>query len=107
MFLVFNPIVHFYFPQTTYEQFLSIPINILFAIFYVFEIFAHFFGFGGYFDEYIKIFLSYKMNVFDVVTPFYFLVIYMIFSIASVFNKKAFLILNILTMGFNIFLFSI
>jgi competence protein ComEC len=107
MFLVFNPIVHFYFPQTTYEQFLSIPINILFAIFYVFEIFAHFFGFGGYFDEYIKIFLSHKMNVFEVFTPFYFLVIYMIFSIASVFNKKAFLILNILTMGFNIFLFSI
>ena len=106
MFLVFNPIVHFYFPQTTYEQFLSIPINILFGIFYVFEIFAHLFGFGGYFDEYIKIFLSYKMNVFNVVTPFYFLVIYMICSIASVFNKKAFLILNLFILIFNLYLFN-
>ena len=106
MFLVFNPIVHYYFPQTTYEQFLSIPINILFGIFYVFEIFAHLFGFGGYFDEYIKIFLSYKMNVFNVVTPFYFLVIYMICSIASVFNKKAFLILNLFILIFNLYLFN-
>ncbi len=105
MFLVFNPIVHFYFPQTTYEQFLSIPINILFAIFFIFEIFAHIFGFGGYLDEYIKIFLDYEMSSFDVVTPFYFIVIYMIFSIASVFNKKAFLGLNIFIVVFNLYLY--
>ena len=105
MFLVFNPIVHFYFPQTTYEQFLSIIINILFAIFYVFEIVAHIFGFAIYFDGFIKDFLSYKMNVFSVETPFYFLLIYMIFSFTSVFNKKAFLILNILLITFNLYLY--
>ena len=105
MFLVFNPIVHFYFPQTTYEQFLSIPINILFAIFFIFEIFAHILGFGGYLDEYIKIFLDYEMSSFDVVTPFYFIVIYMIFSIASVFNKKVFFVLNILLVLFNLYLY--
>lgn len=106
MFLVFNPIVHFYFPQTTYEQFLSIIINILFAIFYVFEIVAHIFGFAIYFDGFIKDFLSYKMNVFSVETPFYFLLIYMIFSLTSVFNKKAFLILNILLITFNFYLYT-
>ena len=105
MFLVFNPIVHFYFPQTTYEQFLSIIINILFPIFYVFEIVAHIFGFAIYFDDFIKDFLSYKMNVFSVETPFYFLLIYMICSIASVFNKKIFLILNILIVIFNLYLY--
>ena len=105
MFLVFNPIVHFYFPQTTYEQFLSIIINILFAIFYVFEIVAHIFGFAIYFDGFIKDFLSYKMNVFSVETPFYFLLIYMIFSLASVFNKKAFWILNILLITFNLYVY--
>ena len=105
MFLVFNPIVHFYFPQTTYEQFLSIPINILFAIFFIFEIFAHIFGFGGCLDEYIKIFLDYEMSSYDVVTPFYFIVIYMICSITSVFNKKAFLVLNILIVIFNLYLY--
>jgi competence protein ComEC len=105
MFLVFNPIVHFYFPQTTYEQFLSIIINILFAIFYVFEIVAHIFEFAIYFDGFIKDFLSYKMNVFSVETPFYFLLIYMIFSLASVFNKKVFWILNILMIIFNLYLY--
>ena len=105
MFLVFNPIVHFYFPQTTYEQFLSIIINILFPIFYVFEIVAHIFGFAIYFDDFIKDFLSYKMNVFSVETPFYFLLIYMICSIASVFNKKIFLILNILIVIFNLYVY--
>ena len=105
MFLVFNPIVHFYFPQTTYEQFLSIIINILFAIFYVFEIIAHIFGFAIYFDGFIKDFLSYKMNVFSVETPFYFLLIYIIFSLASVFNKKVFICLNILMLIFNFYLY--
>ena len=105
MFLVFNPIVHFYFPQTTYEQFLSIIINILFPIFYVFEIVAHIFGFAIYFDGFIKDFLSYKMNVFSVETPFYFLLIYMIFSLISVFNKKAFWILNILLITFNLYVY--
>ena len=105
MFLVFNPIVHFYFPQTTYEQFLSIIINILFPIFYVFEIVAHIFGFAIYFDGFIKDFLSYKINVFSVETPFYFLLIYMIFSLASVFNKKVFWILNILMIIFNLYLY--
>lgn len=106
IFLVFNPIVHFYFPQTTYEQFLSIPINILFAIFYIFEIVAHIFGFAIYFDGFIKDFLSYQMNVFSVETPFYFLLIYMIFSFASVFNKKVFLGLNILMIIFNLYLYT-
>ena len=106
MFLVFNPIVHFYFPQTTYEQFLSIIINILFAIFYVFEIVAHIFGFAIYFDGFIKDFLSYEMNVFIVKTPFYFLVIYIFVSFASIFNKNIFLIMNILMIFFNLFLYS-
>ncbi len=105
MFLVFNPIVHFYFPQTTYEQFLSIPINILFAIFYVFEIIAHIFGFAIYFDGFIKDFLSYQMNVFNVETPLYFLLIYMVLSFASVFNKKVFICLNILMVIFNFYLY--
>lgn len=106
MFLVFNPIAHLYFPQTTYEQFLSIPINILFAIFYVFEIFAHLLGFGGCFDGYIKIFLDYEMNSFDVTTSIYFIIFYAFISIASVFNKKAFFVLNASIVIFNLYLFS-
>ena len=105
MFLIFNPIVHFYFPQTSYEQFLSPIITVFFTLFYPFEIFAHIFDFAIYFDDYLKIFLEYKMNVFEVFTPFYFFVIYLVFSLVSTINKKTFLFLNILMVVFSFYLY--
>jgi len=105
MFLIFNPIVHYYFPQTSYIQFLSPIITIFFSFFYPFEIFAHIFNFAIYFDGFIKYFLDFKMFVYEVKTPFYFFIIYLIFSFLSIFNKKAFYILNILMILFNLFLY--
>lgn len=105
MFLIFNPIVHFYFPQTTIEQFLSIIITITFAIFYLFEIVAHILDFAIYFDGYIKEFLEYKFYVYEVKTPFYFFIVFLISSFLSIFYKKAFWILNILMIIFNLFLY--
>jgi competence protein ComEC len=105
MFLIFNPIVHFYFPQTSYEQFLSPIITVFFTIFYPFEIFAHIFDFAIYFDEYLKFFLEHKMRVFEVFTPFYFFVLYLIVSLFSTINKKAFYFLNILMILFSLYLY--
>ena len=106
MFLIFNPIVHFYFPQTSYEQFLSPLITILFTFFYPFEIFAHIFDFAIYFDWFIKKFLYWDMYVYNVETPFYFFIVYLIFSLASIFYKKAFWVLNILMIIFNLYLYN-
>lgn len=105
MFLVFNPIVHFYFPQTSYEQFLSPIITILFTFFYPFEILAHLFDFAIYFDGFIKKFLYWDMYVYNVETPFYFFIVYLMFSLASIFYKKAFWLLNILMIIFNLYLY--
>ena len=105
MFLIFNPIVHYYFPQTSYAQFYSIPITIFFNFFYPAEIFAHIFGFSNYFDEYLKIFIEYKIFVYEVFTPLYFYILYLFVSFLSIWSKKAFIILNILMIGFNIYLF--
>ena len=106
MFLIFNPIVHFYFPQTSYEQFLSPLITILFTFFYPFEIFAHIFDFAIYFDGFIKKFLYWDMYVYNVETPFYFFIVYLMFSLASIFYKKAFWVLNILMIIFNLYLYN-
>ena len=106
MFLIFNPIVHFYFPQTSYEQFLSPLITILFTFFYPFEIFAHIFDFSIYFDWFIKKFLYWDMYVYNVETPFYFFIVYLMFSLASIFYKKAFWVLNILMIIFNLYLYN-
>ncbi|MCT7563409.1 ComEC/Rec2 family competence protein [Aliarcobacter butzleri] len=105
MFLIFNPIVHYYFPQTSYEQFFSIPITIFFNFFYPAEIFAHIFGFSNYFDEYLKIFIEHKIYVYEVFTPLYFYILYLFVSFLSIWSKKAFIMLNILMIGFNIYLF--
>ncbi|MDN5114409.1 ComEC/Rec2 family competence protein [Aliarcobacter butzleri] len=105
MFLIFNPIVHYYFPQTSYEQFYSIPITIFFNFFYPAEIFAHIFGFSGYFDEYLKIFIEHKIYVYEVFTPLYFYILYLFVSFLSIWSKKAFIILNILMIGFNIYMY--
>ena len=105
MFLIFNPIVHFYFPQTSYEQFLSPIITVLFTLFYPFEIFAHIFNFASYFDWFIKKFLYWDMYVYEVFTPFYFFIIFLIASFASIFYKKAFWFLNILMIIFNLYLY--
>lgn len=105
MFLILNPIVHYYFPQTSYEQFYSIPITIFFNFFYPAEIFAHIFGFSDYFDEYLKIFIEHKIYVYEVFTPLYFYILYLFVSFLSIWSKKAFIILNILMIGFNIYMY--
>ncbi|AZL54013.1 ComEC/Rec2 family competence protein [Aliarcobacter skirrowii] len=105
MFLIFNPIVHYFFAQTAIEQFYSIPITILFTIFYPLEIVAHIFNFSIYFDEFLKIFLENKIYVYEVFTPFYFFILYIIFSFLSIWSKKSFFVLNILMIGFNFYLY--
>lgn len=105
MFLIFNPIVHYFFGQTALEQFYSIPITILFTIFYPLEIVAHSFYISHYFDTYLKIFLENKIYVYQVFTPIYFFILYILFSFLSIWSKKAFFILNILMIGFNLYLY--
>lgn len=105
MFLIFNPIVHFFFAQTAIEQFYSIPITIFFTIFYPLEIVAHIFNISSYFDDYLKIFLENKIYVYEVFTPLYFFILYILFSFFSIWSKKSFFVLNILMIGFNFYLY--
>ncbi|WP_198304447.1 ComEC/Rec2 family competence protein [Arcobacter vandammei] len=105
MFLIFNPIVHYFFAQTALEQFYSIPITIFFNIFYPAEIFAHLFNLSSYFDNYLNIFLNHKIDIYMIKTPFWLFFLYIIFSFLSVFNKIAFIILNFLMLAFNFYLY--
>ncbi|WP_066408433.1 ComEC/Rec2 family competence protein [Aliarcobacter skirrowii] len=105
MFLIFNPIVHYFFPQTAIEQFYSIPITIFFTIFYPLEIVAHIFNISSYFDEFLKIFLENKIYVYEVFTPLYFFILYILFSFFSIWSKKSFFVLNILMIEFNFYLY--
>ena len=105
IFLVFNPIVHFFFANTSYEQLLSPFLTIFFSLFYPLEIFLHIFDIAIYFDSFIKDFLEHKIDVFEIKTSIYFLVIYLAFSFYSIFKKRIFIALNILAILFNIYLY--
>ena len=105
IFFVFNPIVHFFFFNTSYEQLLSPFITLIFTIFYPFELFLHFIGYGSFLDEYILQFLLYKMSIYEVSTPLYFFILYVLTSLYAIFNKSAFIYLNILLIIFNLYLY--
>jgi len=105
IFFVFNPIVHFFFYNTSYEQLLSPFVTLFFTLFYPLELFLHFFGYADILDKYIILFLNYKMEIFEVSTPFWFFISFVLCSLFSIFDKRAFICLNILLLGFNIYLY--
>lgn len=107
IFLVFNPIVHYIFYNTTYEQLISPFVTLLFTIFYPIELLLHFFGIGNLLDSFILKFINYEMVVFDKITPGYFFIIYVVVSLSSIFYKYSFYLLNLLLIGFNIYLFAL
>lgn len=105
IYFAMNPMVHYFFDTTSYEQLLSPIITLAFTIFYPLELFLHFIGYGGLFDKYLILFFSHKFNSFSVSTALWFFVIYMIVSFASIFDKRAFYVLNFLLLVFTIYLF--
>jgi len=107
IYFAMNPMVHYFFDTTSYEQLLSPILTILFTIFYPMELFLHTIGYGGVLDEYLKVFLSHKFNSFSVSTSLWFFAIYLVVSFAAIFSKKAFYILNFLLIIFFYVLYGV
>lgn len=105
IYLSLNPVIHYFFAISSYEQLLSPLVTLLFTLFYPLELFLHFIGVGSLLDKYLEVFLSYEVYTFEVLTPLWFLVIYILSSMFSILYKKAFIILNALLIGFNLYLF--
>lgn len=105
IFFVFNPIVHFFFYNTSWEQLLSPFLTLVFTIFYPFELFLHLVSYGALLDSYILDLLEYKMSVYEVKTPILLFVVYIFVSFYSIINTYAFIVLNILLVLFNLYLY--
>jgi competence protein ComEC len=106
IYFAMNPIVHYFFTNTTYEQLYSPFMTIAFTLFYPMELFAHLFGFAGIFDDYLELFLSKEFEVFDVSTSLFIFFLYIFLSLLSIGNKKAFVLLNVLLIGFTVYLYT-
>lgn len=105
IYFAMNPIVHYFFKTTTYEQLYSPFMTIVFTLFYPLELFAHLFNFAIVFDDYLKSFLSYDFYTFEVWISLELFILYICLSFLSVFKKSAFVLLNLFMIIFNIYLF--
>lgn len=107
IFLSFNPLVHFFFPQTSLNQLLSPLLTLGFTLFYPLELALHFLGLGNFLDEYIEMFLSIEVKTYEIWTPLWFFVSYCMLSLYAVFCKNAFFVLNIMMVVFNAYVFGV
>ncbi len=105
LFFAFNPIVHYFFYTTSYEQLLSPIITIVFTVFYPFELILHILSYPNILDSFLSIFLLNKIETYEIQTPFLFLIFYLIFSFFSIFYKFSFVVLNLLLILFSLYLY--
>jgi len=106
LYLAINPITHYFFATTTLEQLYSPLLTILFSLFYPLSFLLHIFNFGGILDDYMVKFLSFDISSIEVFTPSWFFVVYIIISLISITQRNIFILLNILFICYNIWLFS-
>ncbi|WP_317398179.1 ComEC/Rec2 family competence protein [Helicobacter bilis] len=78
IFLQMIPITHYFFPQFSPYQIISIPLSILFALIFPFVIIAHIFGFGDIFDSVILWVISHEFSLSMLYTPLWFLLFYLL-----------------------------
>lgn len=90
IFLLMFPIGHLFFPNTTIWQLCSPILSVIFILFYPIAAIAHFFGLGYIFDKPLLWLFNLPKESIDITVSKYIIAIYIILSIASIFNKKFF-----------------
>ena len=106
IFLAINPIVHYIFGTTSIDQLYSPLLTLIFTIFYPFAVFIHIVGYGDILDTFFTMIILGSYISYDIITPFYFLIFYIILSLFSINNKYIFYSLNILIIVFNLILYT-
>ncbi len=105
IYLVMNPISHYYFGTTSILQLFSPFLTMGFTIFYPLEFILHLFGYGFVLDSLIENALSLERNSYLIFTPAIFFYIYLGLSFFSIWFKKIFVLLNIALVVFTGYLY--
>lgn len=105
IFFALNPVIHYFFEQTSYLQLLSPFITLAFTAFYPIELFLHIIGFGDLLDKALLWFLNIEVDVYVFTTSLKFLIFYIFVSFAAILKKEFFIVLNLLIAGFNLVLY--
>ena len=102
VFILMIPVVHFIFPIFTPLQLFSPILSMLFVLFYPLELFLHLMNCGGIFDGGIEWLLNLQTTTYQIITPLWFLLLYLFLSIASI--KSRWIALLLLPLSFSIYL---
>jgi competence protein ComEC len=95
-------IVHYIFDKFTFLQLLSPFLSILFTLFYPLELFLHLINMGGVLDKAVLSLLNMESEIYHIKTPLWYLILYVLVSLAAIRYKKALYLLVL--MGFGVFL---
>ncbi len=107
MFVLMQPIVHSIFGQTSIYQLLSIPLELVYVLFYPIMMFMHTIGFGWIIDEGLIWLLNFApMELKNSILPLYLLIGYVLLSIAAIFTRYLFFAMLALAFGYSFYLFT-
>ncbi|TXE89063.1 ComEC/Rec2 family competence protein [Campylobacter volucris] len=96
------PVLYF-FPLLSLQQFLAIPLSILFIIFYPMVLLLHIFNYGNLLDFYLLDFFNIKFHSINFKISFWVYIGYLFLSLLSIFNR--YLALFVISLGFVPFIF--
>ncbi|MBF7045758.1 ComEC/Rec2 family competence protein [Campylobacter volucris] len=96
------PVLYF-FPLLSLQQFLAIPLSILFIIFYPMVLLLHIFNYGNLLDFYLLDFFNIKFHSINFKISFWVYIGYLFLSLLSIFNR--YLALFVISLGFVPFVF--
>jgi len=105
LFFAMNPIVHYIFYTTSKEQLYSLIITVLFSLFYPITLLCHISNYGNLFDEILISIPNIKITSYEIITPLWLFISYIIISLLSIWYRVSFIILNIILVLFNSYLF--
>lgn len=104
--LFFNmlPLTHWFFPTFSLASFLSIPLSIVFAPFFVLALALHLCKMGGVFDDFLLKALNLDFQILQISTPSFFAIFYLLVSFLSLKSRIAYALCLGLGGVFSLFL---
>lgn len=104
IFLDMLPFVHWFFPYFTPLNVLSIPLSLIFVVFFPLMLVAHIFGFGWVCDEFFLWIKDKQINAITFYTPLWFICGYGILCIWAIYSKRAYYALHCMSVAFFAYL---
>lgn len=107
IYLAMNPITNFFFGTTSYLQLFSSVLTLAFTFFYPLIVLLHLLEVGDIFDNYLLKMFELPAYSSEVLTPWWFLCCYVLFSLLAIKKKAFFVLLNGMLIGFTLYIFYV